>query len=91
MIPVLLTIAQFRKKHPWATEGGLRHALHFGESTGFNTCVVRFGRKVLLDEAKVFEWLREHGKALSTDQYLAKQAAAGKRRRDRIDDRDEVL
>jgi hypothetical protein len=59
--PVLLTVEQFAAKHSWARVGGLRHALFFRESNGFDVCVVRFGRKLLLDEAQVFSWLREKG------------------------------
>lgn len=63
--PVLLTVRQFCERHPWARPGGLRHAIFFGESNGFNACTLRFGRKLLLDEARVFEWLRERGGSLS--------------------------
>jgi len=63
--PVLLTVKAFCEKHNgWAKVGGIRHAIFFGESNGFNACIVRFGRKLLLDEAAVFAWLREHGHTL---------------------------
>lgn len=64
-VPVLLTVDGFCAKHPWARPGGLRHAAFFRDSNGFDECVVRFGRKLLLDEAKVFAWLRERGGSLS--------------------------
>ena len=63
--PTLLTVSGFCQRHEWARPGGLRHAIFFGESNGFNECVVRFGRKLLLDEVKVFRWLRERGGSLS--------------------------
>jgi hypothetical protein len=44
-----------------ASVGGLRGAIFFAESNGFDVCVVRFGRKLLLDEARVFAWMRERG------------------------------
>ena len=63
--PVLLTVAQFCDKHPWARPGGLRHAIFNSKANGFDACIVRFGRKLLLDEARVFEWLRARGGELS--------------------------
>jgi len=55
---VFLTVRQFCERHAWARPGGLRHAIFHGDTTGFSACVVRFGRKVLLDEAKVIAYLR---------------------------------
>ena len=59
-VPCLLTVRQFCERHEWATTGGLRHLLFHRETNGFDRCVVRLGRKILLDEAAVFAWLREH-------------------------------
>lgn len=61
--PVFLTVAQFCDKHPWAKPGGIRHAIFFGKDNGFEACTVRFGRKLLLDEAAVIAWIRERGTA----------------------------
>lgn len=55
---VFLTVRQFCERHAWARPGGIRHAIFHGDANGFSACVVRFGRKVLLDEAKVIAWLR---------------------------------
>lgn len=59
--PTLLTVKQFCERHKWATEGGLRSILFHRETNGFKNCIVRMGRKILLDEAEVFEWLRQQG------------------------------
>ena len=60
-VPVLLTVEQFCQRHPWAKVGGLRHLL-FHDTDGFrDACTLRFGRKLLLDEAAVFAWLRTQG------------------------------
>lgn len=61
--PVFLTVAQFCERHPWAKPGGIRHAIFFGKDNGFEACTVRFGRKLLLDEAAVIAWIRERGTA----------------------------
>ncbi|MGI6458540.1 MAG: hypothetical protein ACOX5J_00315 [Candidatus Hydrogenedentales bacterium] len=58
----LLSVSQFCNKHEWATIGGLRHLLFNREANGFDKCVVRLGRKILLDEAAVFAWLERHGR-----------------------------
>lgn len=63
--PILLTVAQFCEKHHWARVGGLRHAIFNAKANGFDRCIVRFGRKLLLEEARVFEWLRSRGATLS--------------------------
>lgn len=63
---VLLTVRQFCERHSWARPGGLRHMIFHARTTGFGVCVRRFGRKVLLDEAAVYEWLRERGDSPST-------------------------
>lgn len=59
--PSLLSVSQFCQKHEWANVGGIRHLLFNRETNGFDRCVVRLGRKILLDENAVFDWLRERG------------------------------
>ena len=60
--PRLLSVKQFCAKHPWATRGGLRQLLFNRKENGFDKCVVRLGRKLLLDEAAVFAWIEKHGR-----------------------------
>lgn len=59
--PVFMTVAQFCEKHAWARPGGIRSAIFFARDNGFEGCLYRFGRKLLLDEAKVLEWIRQRG------------------------------
>lgn len=59
--PSLLSVSQFCNKHEWATPGGIRHLLFNRETNGFHRCVVRLGRKILLNEEAVFAWLQERG------------------------------
>lgn len=56
--PVFLTVAQFCKRHPAFTVGGMRHLLFFNPEGMREACVARFGRRVLIDEAAFFAWLR---------------------------------
>lgn len=60
--PCLLSVSQFCGKHEWAKPGGIRHLLFNREKNGFNRCVVRLGRKILLNEGAVFAWLQERGR-----------------------------
>ncbi len=55
----LLTIKQFTQHHPAFNEGGVRHLIFHADTNGFSQCIRRIGRKVLLDEAKVFHWIDE--------------------------------
>lgn len=55
----LLTVRQFSQKHPAFPEGGLRHNIFHADKNGFAQCVRRIGRKVLLDEQAVFNWIDE--------------------------------
>lgn len=66
-IPTLMSVKQFSEKHPAFTEQSLRGLIFDSESpkgtrstsktNGFSKSIVRIGRKVLLDEAKFFEWV----------------------------------
>ena len=64
-IPTLLTVRQFCEKYKWARERGLRFALLLRKTNGFEACVSYFGRRILLDEAKVFAWIEARGGGLS--------------------------
>ena len=57
-LPTYLTVSQFVAKHGWARPGKVRELLFNRHSNGFEECVITLGRRILLDEAKVFAWLR---------------------------------
>ena len=67
MRPTLLTVSQFVDRHPWCTRGGLRQILFERHTNGFDACVLRVGRKLLLDEDRVFQWLETHGRERRKD------------------------
>ena len=52
-----LTVSQFCKTHEWAKPGGIRALLFNRQSNGFAKCIRRLGRKILLDEAAVLEYI----------------------------------
>lgn len=56
----LYTVRQFCDRHEWARPGGIRHAIFHRDSNGLaqSGAIVRFGRKLLLDEARFVDWMR---------------------------------
>jgi hypothetical protein len=63
----LLTVRQFAERHPAFQQGSLRNLIFLAESrntskgtiagNGLDVALVRIGRKVLIDEAKFFNWV----------------------------------
>lgn len=52
----LIPVTKWNEYHPWPPPGGLRHLIFYEHQNGFAYCVVRLGRRVLIDEDKFFEW-----------------------------------
>ena len=59
------TVNQFIEDHPAFTTGGIRSLIFNEHSNGLaqSGAIVRIGRKVLIDEAKFFEWVQAQNKA----------------------------
>ena len=65
----LLTVRQFADKHPAFPQGSLRNLIFLAESrhtskgtiigNGLDVALVRIGRKLLIDEAKFYQWVDE--------------------------------
>jgi hypothetical protein len=65
--PVLLTVRQLAERHPAFSQGSLRNLIFLAESrktskgkiagNGLDIALVRIGRKILIDEAKFFDWI----------------------------------
>jgi hypothetical protein len=64
---ILSSVRQFADKHPAFTQGNLRNLIFNAQprvtrtgtlpGNGFDMCLVRVGRKILIDEEKFFQWL----------------------------------
>lgn len=52
----LIPVTKWNDFHTWPPIGGLRHLIFYEETNGFKYCVVRCGRRVLIDESRFFEW-----------------------------------
>ena len=57
--PKLLTVNQFIEEHNFTTHGGLRYLIFNAKENGLEKAIARIGRKILIDEAKFFEWVNE--------------------------------
>ena len=63
----LLTVRQFADKHPAFSQSALRNYLFLADDrktskgnikgNGLSIAVVRIGRKLLIDEAKFYQWV----------------------------------
>jgi hypothetical protein len=51
------TVSKLPQLYPAFTIGGLRHLIFNEESNGFNTCVIRVGRKILIDLDRFETWI----------------------------------
>lgn len=63
----LTTAAQLAKSQPGFTYGGIQHLLtKKGAELEAAGVAIRFGRRILLDEARLIEWLRAgHGRQIA--------------------------
>ena len=55
----LIPVSKWLNYHIWPTTSSLRRMIRKGKETGFDRCVLRIGKRVLIDEKKFFEWV--HG------------------------------
>jgi hypothetical protein len=53
----LIPVTKWGEHHAFPPIGGLRHLIFHEKTNGFDKCVRRCGRRVLIDEAAFFEWL----------------------------------
>lgn len=65
--PILLTVKQLSMRHPAFTEIAIRNLIYAAkprqtkegttQPNGFESVIIRVGRKILLDEKKFIEWV----------------------------------
>lgn len=56
----LIPVTKWPMYHPWPSVAGLRHLIFYADSNGFNHCIVRAGRRVLIHEGRFFEWAQSN-------------------------------
>lgn len=53
------SVKDYTKRRPAFTQGGLRHLFfHQGEELERAGAIVRFGSRILIDDARFIEWLK---------------------------------
>lgn len=67
-LPTYLTVKQLVEKHAALTEGGVRGWIFNATSNGFDHCIKRVGRKLLINEARFFEWIGQQSKQTAENQ-----------------------
>jgi hypothetical protein len=54
-----VTIRQLTTSNPAFTEGGIRALIFRAESNGFNRCIRRIGRKILISKSAFSRWIED--------------------------------
>jgi hypothetical protein len=54
-----VTIRQLTTNHPAFTEGGIRALIFRADSNGFNKCIRRIGRKILISKSAFSRWIED--------------------------------
>lgn len=57
--PKLISIKEWEKIHGYPSASGLRHLCFIGKQNGFERCIRRIGRRVLIDEDEYFKWVKD--------------------------------
>jgi hypothetical protein len=52
-----VTIRQLTTSNPAFTEGGIRALIFRAKSNGFNSCIRRIGRKILISKSAFSQWI----------------------------------
>ncbi|OJW52222.1 MAG: hypothetical protein BGO67_05350 [Alphaproteobacteria bacterium 41-28] len=52
-----VTIRQLTTSHPAFTEGGIRALIFRADRNGFNSCIRRIGRKILISKSAFSRWI----------------------------------
>ncbi len=55
----LIPLTKWHEYHPWPSTSQLRHLVFEAELNGFDRCLRRVGRKILIIESEFFAWVEE--------------------------------
>lgn len=62
-----LTVKQLSKKHSAFPESGIRHLIFHAKAKNFEHCLLRVGRKVLIDSESFLIWIESHRNSTHQD------------------------
>lgn len=57
----LIPVTDWNDHHQWPTIGGLRHLITMRHKNGFDRCLRKCGKRLLISEKDFFEWVDEAG------------------------------
>lgn len=57
--PILIPVTQWQAKEGYPSTAGLRWLIFNEKTNNFHKCVRRIGRRVLIDRAAFYEWVKE--------------------------------
>lgn len=60
-VRLLIPVTKWNEKHPYPSVSQLRWHI-FRPENGFEKCIVRIGKRVLIDEEAYFEWVHHQNK-----------------------------
>jgi hypothetical protein len=55
-----IPVPDWSKHHPWPSISGLRNLIFNRDKNGFSKVVKKVGKRVLIDEAAFFEWMKNN-------------------------------
>ena len=58
--PNLIPVNKWNNYHDFPKPGGLRGLIFHADSNGFDKCIRRVGRSVLIHEEEFFKWVESH-------------------------------
>jgi len=61
--PKLIPVTKWNEHHEFPPLGGLRHLIFHADKNGFNACIKRVGRRVLIDESAFFTWIENQNQS----------------------------
>ena len=53
----LIPLTRWSSHHEYPNIAGLRHLVFHSEKNGFDSCIKRIGRRILIDEDAYFAWV----------------------------------
>ena len=56
-----IPVTRWNDFHAWPPLGGLRHLIFHREQNGFDACLRKVGRRLLIDEQAFFAWVEKQG------------------------------
>lgn len=81
----LIPLTKWGQFHNWPTVGGLRALVFNSHNNGFDRCMRRVGRRILIDEESFFDWINNPEKrTVSKSDFTSKNTPSSTKPRSRF-------